>query len=111
MRNPFSNKEHLFRSVLIFSNAAMWCVTGTVLGRPLGDGGPITVNQDNIYISLPVYISSIAATAVCTWVVAKYDNRRIRQVSELKATVERLMTKMDEHGIQHGEEKKGPPNG
>ena len=44
-------------------------------------------NYEQIYISLPVYIVSMIATAGFIWTVAKYDNKRVREMSDLKLQI------------------------
>lgn len=58
-----------------------------------------TVTEAEIKVSLPIFITSIIATAGFTWVVAKYDNARLRKMDELQQQMKDL-TAMMEHRVQ-----------
>ena len=73
----------------VVSNIVMWS-TGAVayaqLEGVLSDG---VVHEEGIFISLPVYIISLIATAGFTWTIAKHDSQRIRRLDGLEVELKR----------------------
>lgn len=80
------------RNCAIISNMVMWLAAGTVYGQTSDLSNE--VHHDSIYISLPVFISSIIATAVFTWTVAKYDSKRIGKIEELEHQMTTLTNRL-----------------
>lgn len=72
-----------YRLCLVFSVVLAWCVTGVVEAST----GPV-VSYDRITVSLPVYVTSVIMTAISTWVVAKYDNKRCRKMLEMETKLD-----------------------
>ena len=77
----------ILRKCLVSSFCMIW-MSGGVLSSQISNG--IKASED-VYISLPVFISSIVATAIFTWTVAKYDNKKISQISKLQDNVNELL--------------------
>jgi len=75
----------------VVGNVCLWCVTPVLAA----DLAPNAVTEAEITVSLPVYILSIIGTASFTWVVAKYDNERIRKMDRLASQMERLLKERD----------------
>ena len=79
----------IFNAFTVMSGAVLY---GGTMSPQLG-GSP--VDQEGIYVSLPVFIVSILATASFTWVVARHDAARAREVEKLTKIVSDLSDKMD----------------
>lgn len=85
----------------IGSNISMWIAAGytlSVVGKAHGQGGQGSlIPQENISISLPIYVISILATAGFTWAVAQHDRKNDKRIDEATAAVEkRVNAKIDE---------------
>ena len=75
----------------VLSNLAMWTSAAYAMEdmRSIQDG----TSEDGIYISLPVYIVSLIATAGFTWTVSKYDAARLQRMNEIESKLDRLLDK------------------
>lgn len=83
--------EHLpARLLAVACFVVHWCSAGVVLART-SEGRAPTVTQESIHVSLPVYVTSIIATAVFTWTVAKYDHARSKRLDELERKLSTLV--------------------
>lgn len=87
----------MLRRILVSSFCFMW-VSGTVLAAN------ITAAQkakeaikfaDDVYVSLSVFITSIIATAIFTWTVAKYDNKKVAEITALNNAVQKFLDDKD----------------
>lgn len=72
----------------VVSLVVFWSVT-PVLAQSVGQPSH-PVPQELITVSLPVYVTSLISTAIFTWVVAKYQTSRDKQVSDLQSQVKAL---------------------
>ena len=84
----------MIRNLSVISNVVMWISVGAVYGQttsPMPE-----VHHDAVYISLPVFVTSMLATAVFTWTIAKYDNSRIRKIEVLEEKLESMEASMEE---------------
>ena len=81
----------VLRLLMVSAVALMWMVTPVVANTIPTTG----VDSDSIHVSLPVYFTSIAATVIFTWTVAKYDNARVRKLDKLVARLEELENKLE----------------
>jgi hypothetical protein len=84
----FNQQEVTFRMLAVISFASMWISGGALFAQTEGHS---RVSHEDISISLPVYISSIIATAVFTWIVSKYDNARTRRVERVERKLDLLL--------------------
>lgn len=69
-----------------------WSLTvgsGAVLFAATESPGGV-VNTEGIVVSLPVFIVSLGATASFTWMVARHDAARSREVEEMRVSMHRL---------------------
>ena len=73
------------RNLVIVSNTVM-CTSAATLFAEIQNSPSFSsdVHQDSIFISLPVFISSMVATALFTWTIARYDQNRVRQMQQLE---------------------------
>lgn len=78
----------IFNAFTVMSGAVLY---GGTMSPQLG-GSP--VDQEGIYVSLPVFIVSILATASFTWMVARHDASRAREVENLTKIVKDLSDKV-----------------
>lgn len=79
------------RRLAIFCHCIMWAITGLACAAdPLPRTGN-EVHHDDIYVPLGVYLSSIAATAVFTWMVAQWDKKRTLETKALEIKVKQLL--------------------
>lgn len=81
MHNMFS-----IRILGVVSNATQW-VSGGILASA-------EVTEKEISISLPIYITSIIATASFTWIICRYDSRRGNEIHDLKRECEKMNTEL-----------------
>mgnify|MGYP003676479262 CR=1 FL=1 len=73
----------------ILSNIIMWCCVGLLTGRTQGAGNTLreaepALTHDQILIALPVYVTSIIATAIFTWTIAQYDRKRDKKLDRIE---------------------------
>jgi len=73
----------------VLSNAITWSLSPMAWADVDGVIGDTAVHEEGIFISLPVYIISIVATAGFTWTIAKYDSQRIRRLEGLEHELKR----------------------
>jgi hypothetical protein len=78
----------------VVSLVIFWSVT-PILAQSVQS--PMTVPQETITISLPIYIISLLSTAAFTWTVAKYQSSRDQQVQELRQQVQMLTQILKSH--------------
>lgn len=81
------------RRGLILSNLAMWMGAVSVYAQT-SESPSGMVPQETVYVSMPVFVTSIMATAVFTWTVSKYDQSRNRKVEMLEEKLEALGEKL-----------------
>jgi hypothetical protein len=67
----------------------MWCCVGLFNGRVFGAESTTeqvepALSHDQIMIALPVYVTSIIATAVFTWTIAQYDRKRDKKLDHIE---------------------------
>lgn len=68
------------------------CFSGSIVTATASmDHAPTTVTEEGVFISLPVFIACIIATAIFTTAVMKYDNGRLKRVDELERKIESLL--------------------
>jgi hypothetical protein len=100
--------ERFARFGAAMSHAVMWIAVGTMCSHvSAADGsgsvaGP--VNQESIYVTLPMFVVSIIATAGFTWTIAKWDTRRTKEVHELRneiAALKKAIVEQDRRERQH----------
>ena len=81
----------------VLSNLLMWVSCGLMttpaFAQTLTAEAPPTF-EDGIFISLPVYITSLVATAMFTWTVAKYDSNRLRKLDHMEIEQKRTLDRM-----------------
>ena len=95
----------------VISNISMWAAAATTHGAlaqaqldPSRD-----IRHDAIYVSLPIFLVSLFATAGFTWTVAKYDSKRARRLERLELKIAAMLeaqakaqgTTPDKLGEQH----------
>jgi hypothetical protein len=73
----------------VLSNLAMWTSAAFAMNDIAAfEAG---TSEEGIYISLPVYIVSLIATAGFTWTVSKYDAARLQRMNEIESKLDRLL--------------------
>ena len=82
----------------ITSNLSMWVIVGVFTSEVYSQNAdPIpTLNHDQIMIGLPVFVTSILATAIFTWTVAQYDRKRDRKIDHTERMVEEMRNRIRE---------------
>ena len=73
----------------VLSNIITWSLVPTAWADVEGAIEGNAVHEEGIYVSLPVYIISLIATAGFTWTIAKYDSQRIRRLEGLEEELKR----------------------
>lgn len=68
---------YIVAQYLIPPSAATAVISGSVVGSGLA-ASP-SIQWDQVHFSLPVLVTAVVTVMLCTWVVAKYDNARIRK--------------------------------
>lgn len=78
----------------VLSNLLMW----TSAAYAMEDMQSIQsgTSEEGIYISLPVYIVSLIATAGFTWTVSKYDAARLQRMNDIEGKLDRLLDSTEE---------------
>jgi len=88
----------------ILSNIVTWSVVGLLCGQSYAqdtDAVHPALTHDQILVTLPVFISSIIATAFFTWTIAQYDrkrDKRIDQTNQLLSDLTRRMGDLETKG-------------
>ena len=72
----------------VVCNIIVW-ISGTIAAAEVSSSSEI-LTQDKLAISLTIYISSVIATAIATWTIAKYDNKRVQEIRDLKSQLEKI---------------------
>lgn len=67
--------ERAVRISAVASFVAMW-VTSPVAAEAAEQMSQRPVSVDSVTISLPVYVTSVVATAIFTWKVGQYDKKQ-----------------------------------
>jgi len=73
----------------VLSNVITWSLAPTVWADVEGAWEGNAVHEEGIYVSLPVYIISLIATAGFTWTISKYDSQRNRRLDGLEHELKR----------------------
>tara|TARA_Y100000310_G_C20087925_1_gene536873 strand:+ start:108 stop:416 length:309 start_codon:yes stop_codon:yes gene_type:complete len=70
----------------IASNVVTWGCVGLLTGEVAASNGTPSpaLTHDQIMVTLPVYVTSILATAVFTWTIAQYDRKRDRKLDHIE---------------------------
>lgn len=74
----------LIRLMAVISFIVMWSSTVVLADGMQKAAADDKYSYEQIYISLPVYIISLLATAGFVWAVAKYDNKRAQEMRALR---------------------------
>jgi len=82
--------ELFARLNVIISNLVVWITTPKLINEQ------ISHPSEEITITLAVYVTSLVATAISTWTVAKYDSRRSKDIDFLREELNRLRKRFDE---------------
>jgi hypothetical protein len=67
-----------FKLLGVVSNTMQWLSGGILMS---------TVDEKSIHITLPVFVTSLIATASFTWIICKYDNQRSRDIDTLREEI------------------------
>lgn len=79
-----------FNAMAISSGALLY---GQAVPQAMGGGSP--VNSEAVFVSVPVFIVSIFATASFTWMVARHDQKRSKEIDQLSDTIGKLTRELD----------------
>ena len=92
--NRFPRMDYKLGAVI--SNTVMW-ISGTTLGSAVDSAESMTdlTTEGDVFISLPIFITSLIATAAFTWTVARYDARQRRMAEESRDHLERMYERLD----------------
>lgn len=87
--------EFTTRVCAVASFVVMWCSVPVAAEAAETVARQQPVSVDSVTISLPVYVTSIIATAIFTWKVGQYDKKRAtahieRDMDELQQSVKRM---------------------
>lgn len=98
---PFAKATRLLCFGAIGSHTCMWIAAAYTLSAvakaQAAQASGSMIPQENITISLPVFVVSILATAGFTWAVAQHDRKNDKRIDEATAAVEkRVNAKIDE---------------
>lgn len=87
-----STKETIMRISAVSCFAVAWISAAVISAAArASDTGELNgVSEKAMYVSLPVFITSIIGTAAFTWMIAKYDNLRLRKQLQLEHRIEIL---------------------
>lgn len=66
----------------IVCNTGVWAAAGTAVSQP-------HISHEQIIVSLPIFLGAIAATALFTWGVAKYDAAKTKKLLHLEAKIDK----------------------
>lgn len=80
----------------ISSNIFMWGMAGLFTSEVYSQSSDPTptLNHDQIMVGLPVFVTSIIATAIFTWTVAQYDRKRDRKIDHTERMVEEMRNRI-----------------
>jgi len=81
----------------ILSNIVTWSVVGLLCGQSYAqdtDAVHPALTHDQILVTLPVFISSIIATAFFTWTIAQYDRKRDKRIDQTQQLLTDLTRRM-----------------
>jgi len=92
--NRFPRMDYKLGAVV--SNTVMW-ISGTTLGSAVDKAENMTdlTTEGDVFISLPIIITSLIATAAFTWTVARYDARQRQMADEARNHLKRLYDRLD----------------
>ena len=98
---PFAKATRLLCFGAIGSHTCMWIAAAYTLSAvakaQAAQASGSMIPQENITISLPVFVVSILATAGFTWAVAQHDRNNDKRIDEATAAVEsKLNSKIDD---------------
>ncbi len=74
------------------SNMLTWICVGLLTCQANAEDAPMesALTHDQILVTLPVFVTSIIATAIFTWTIAQYDRKRDKKLDRTSAMLERL---------------------
>lgn len=78
----------------VISFLVMWCSTVVLADGIEKATEGNKVGYEQIYISLPVYIVSLLATAGFVWTASKYDNKRLMEIKGLREQIQEMAKTM-----------------
>ena len=76
----------MIRLFCVISHTMMIGSSGTLVSAT-----HVPISETGIVISLPVYVSSLIATAIFTWTIAKYDAKRAKKITQLETKIDNLI--------------------
>lgn len=97
MSHVYSDRFQRFARVAIVGTHSLFWISGSVLYAQTEQGGRLpsqSTSEDGIFISLPVFVSSVLATAVFAWTIAKYDSQRVRRLDRIERQNEELLQRL-----------------
>jgi hypothetical protein len=94
LTTKITERQAMFGAVT--TNVWTWLMVGVFSSQSYGqDVAPEpTLNHDQIMIGLPVFVTSIIATAIFTWTVAQYDRKRDRKIDQTERMVEEMRNRI-----------------
>ena len=81
----------------ILSNIVTWSVVGLLCGQSYAQDPEVVhpaLTHDQILVTLPVFISSIIATAFFTWTIAQYDRKRDKRIDQTQQLLSDLTRRL-----------------
>lgn len=69
----------------VLANITQWISGGILASAPSGG-----VTEEEIMISLPVFIISVISTAAFVWTICRYDLKRASEIAELRKECETM---------------------
>jgi hypothetical protein len=82
----------------ILSNIVTWSVVGLLCGQSyaqdMAESPHPALTHDQILITLPVFVSSIIATAFFTWTIAQYDRKRDKRIDQTQQLLSDLTRRL-----------------
>jgi len=82
------NRRVHARLFAIASNVITWSCVGLLTGEVMATNGEAepALTHDQILVTLPVFVTSIIATAIFTWTIAQYDRKRDNKLDHIQHT-------------------------
>ena len=75
----------------IMSNMTTWICVGLLTCQATAqETTEPALTHDQILVTLPVFVTSIIATAIFTWTIAQYDRKRDKKLDRTTVMLERL---------------------
>ena len=80
----------------VISNTIMW-ISGTSFGTSVDKVEAVAdlTTESDVYISLPIFVTSLLASVAFIWTVARYDARQRRMAEEAREHLDRMYERLD----------------